>query len=407
MGARPAAGLARRVRCVAGTTNVASDIQDARATPERSAPFGVGRVAGKTGSHPITESTQSMAGLTYTTNGQPGLTRRRAGKGFSYRDPDGAPIADPATLARIRALAIPPAWTKVWICPGPDGHLQAVGEDDKGRKQYRYHARFRALRDEVKFEHMLAFAETLPRLRRQVAADMAAHGLGRAKVLATVIHLLESTMIRVGNESYAKDNKSYGLTTLLGRHVQVDGSDLRFHFKGKSGKIWRLSVRDRRIARTVKSCQDLPGQHLFQYVDGDGLRQAVTSTDVNAYLREVSGAVITAKDFRTWTGSVMAALALAQFETADSQARAKTSIAQAVKQVAAKLGNTPNICRKCYLHLEIINAYFDGVLWLEIQTDHDASLDAGREHFRSEEAAVLSFLLARRADATTSGPDGA
>lgn len=195
------------------------------------------------------------------------------------------------------------------------------------------------------------------------------------------------------------------MTTLLGRHVQVDGSDLRFHFKGKSGKIWRLSVRDRRIARTVKSCQDLPGQHLFQYVDGDGLRQAVTSTDVNAYPREVSGAAITAKDFRTWTRSVMAALALAQFETADSQARAKTNIAQAVKQVAAKIGDTPTICRKCYIHPEIINAYFDGVLWLEIQTDHDASLDAEREYFRSEEAAALSFLLARRADATTSGPD--
>jgi DNA topoisomerase-1 len=331
------------------------------------------------------------AGLVYVSTDGPGLSRRRAGKGFSYRLQDGRRVGDPAVLKRIRALAIPPAWTHVWICADPDGHIQAVGQDQCGRRQYRYHARFREARDGVKFEHLIGFAQALPGLRRQVAADMAAPGLGRAKVLATVAHLLETTMIRVGNPAYAKDNKSYGLTTLLDRHVEVEGGELRFQFKGKGGKTWRLGVRDRRIARIVRSCQDLPGQHLFQYVDEAGDLQAVTSADVNSYLKEVSGAEITAKDFRTWTGTVLAAMALSQFEPADSAARAKRNVTAAITQVSARLGNTPAICRKCYVHPEIVSAYLDGALSLKVRQGIDAQL------LRADEAAVLSFLRARAA----------
>jgi DNA topoisomerase-1 len=335
------------------------------------------------------------AGLSYVSSDEPGLTRRRSGKGFTYRDPGGVKLTDKAVLARVRALAIPPAWTSVWICPSADGHIQAVGYDEKGRKQYRYHAKFREVRDGVKFEHMMAFADALPALRRQVAAHMSRPGLGREKVLATVVHLLETTMIRVGNAAYAKENKSYGLTTLLDRHVKIEGAALRFHFKGKSGKMWRLDIRDRRIARIVKSCQDIPGQHLFQYIDDDGARQAVTSVDVNAYLKEVSGAAITAKDFRTWTGTVLAAMALAEFESADNQARAKKNVTRAIERVSARLGNTPTICRKCYIHPEIVSAYLDGGLLLEVQKDIDGQLRDELGALRPEEAAVLSFLRAR------------
>jgi DNA topoisomerase I len=335
------------------------------------------------------------AGLAYASTDDPGLTRRRAGKGFCYRCADGGSVKDPATIARIRALVIPPAWTSVWICPDESGHIQAVGYDEKGRKQYRYHAKFREVRDGVKFEHMMVFAEALPRLRGQVAIDMAAPGLSRTKVLATVVHLLETTMIRVGNETYAKENKSYGLTTLLVRHVKVDGGELRFHFKGKSGKTWRLRIRDRRVARIVKSCQDLPGQHLFQYVDDAGERQVVTSADVNAYLKDISGADVTAKDFRTWTGTVLAAMALSEFEAADSAARAKKNVTQAIERVSARLGNTPTICRKCYVHPEVVSAYLSGGLLLEVQKDIDEQLRDELESLRPEEAAVLSFLRAR------------
>ncbi len=335
------------------------------------------------------------AGLRYATTDTPGICRRRVGKGFAYRDANGVRLADKAVLSRIRTLAIPPAWSAVWICPDPYGHIQAVGFDEKGRKQYRYHPKFREVREGVKFKHMMVFAEALPRLRHRVAADMAAPGLGRAKVLATVVHLLEATMIRVGNEAYAKENKSYGLTTLLVRHVKVEGAELKFHFVGKSGKIWRLDVRDRRIARIVKSCQELPGQHLFQYYDEAGQRQAVTSADVNSYLKEISGADITAKDFRTWTGTVLAAMALAEFETADTAARAKKNVTQAIERVSARLGNTPTICRKCYVHPEIVTAYLDGGLLLEIQKNIDSQLRGDLSTFRPEEAAVLSFLRAR------------
>jgi len=335
------------------------------------------------------------AGLCYASTDSAGISRRRVGKGFSYRDVRGVRLTDAAHLARIRSLAIPPAWSSVWICADPDGHIQAVGFDEKGRKQYRYHPKFREVRDAVKFEHMMLFAESLPRLRHRVAADMAAPGLGRAKVLATVVHLLETTMIRVGNETYAKENKSYGLTTMLVRHVKIDGSELKFHFKGKSGKTWRLNVRDRRIARIVRTCQELPGQHLFQYLDDSNQRQSVTSADVNSYLKEVSGADITAKDFRTWTGTVLAAMALAEFEKADTTAGAKKNVTRAIERVSSRLGNTPTICRKCYIHPEIVSAYLDGGLLLEVQKDIDDQLRTDLTTLRPEEAAVLSFLRAR------------
>ena len=332
------------------------------------------------------------AGLSYASPEDPGFARRRVGRGFSYRDCRGDRVVDPVRLRRIRSLAIPPAWNEVWICPDPNGHIQAVGQDEKGRKQYRYHARFREARDEVKFEHLTSFAGALPALRRRVAADMAAPGLGRDKVLATVVRLLESTLIRVGNAAYAKENRSYGLTTLLTRHVDVGGADLKFHFRGKSGKVWRLSLHDRRIARIVKTCHELPGQHLFQYVDAEGRRQAVTSADVNAYLRQASGVDITAKDFRTWAGTVLAATALAEFGVAESTARAKQNITQAIQRVAARLGNTPTICRKCYVHPKVINAYVDGDLPLALQKDVDAPSGDDLVSLRPEEAAVLAFL---------------
>jgi len=325
----------------------------------------------------------------------PGISRRRSGKGFTYTDPNGACVSERATLARIRSLAIPPAWTHVWISPDPNGHIQAVGFDAKGRKQYRYHTRFREQRDCAKFERLVEFALALPALRARVAEDMRTSGLGRDKVLATIVHLLETTMIRVGNASYARENKSYGLTTLRNRHVKVDGGALRFDFKGKSGKVWRLSVHDRRVARIVRACQELPGQHLFQYLDDDGRRQAISSGDVNAYLKEVSGRDITAKDFRTWTGTVLAARALADCDVAESATAAKRNLNLAIKQTAARLGNTPTICRKSYIHPAIMSAYLEGGLQLQIAelVAGDLALSAGE--LDPAEKAVLAFLSQR------------
>lgn len=327
-------------------------------------------------------------GLHYVTDERPGITRRRAGKGFCYRDPGGQRITDTAVLARIRKLAIPPAYTDLWICPDPNGHIQATGRDARGRKQYRYHPRFREVRDSTKYDHMLAFADALPRMRERITADMSLRGLPREKVLATVVHLLETTMIRVGNADYAKQNKSYGLTTLRDRHVAINGSALRFRFTGKSGKTWRLTIHDRRLARIVKASQDLPGQHLFQYIDEAGEQRAVTSTDVNAYLREISGQSVTAKDFRTWTGTVLAALTLAQCDPAESDAGGRRIVRAAIADVAAQLGNTVAICRKCYIHPEVVAAYLEGALSLKMKAGSGGGL-------APEETAVLSFLRAR------------
>ena len=335
------------------------------------------------------------AGLSYVSDEAPGIRRRKSGKGFTYTKPDGAKVTDKATLARIRSLAIPPAYTDVWICPRANGHIQATGRDAKGRKQYRYHPAFREVRESTKYEHMLEFARGLPAIRKTIDEHMSLRGLPREKVLATVVHLLENTLIRVGNSDYVKQNKSYGLTTLRDPHVKVEGAELRFQFKGKSGKTWKLQVKDRRIARIVKACQDLPGQDLFQYIDDDGEQLSITSADVNAYLKEITGREITAKDFRTWAGTVLAALALSEFEEFDNQAKAKKNIREAIEKVASRLGNTPSICRKCYVHPEVFACYLDGGLLLDIKQQIETQLREDLSSLKPEEAAVLSLLQER------------
>ena len=345
------------------------------------------------------------AGLRYVSDDSPGITRRRVGKGFSYRLPKGGTVKEAGTLKRIRSLAIPPAWTQVWICPHPDGHIQATGRDAQGRKQYRYHPRWREVRDAAKYGHLLDFARILPAIRARISADMARPGLPREKVLATVVHLLETTLIRVGNDDYARKNGSFGLTTLQDRHVKVEGGELRFSFKGKSGKTWQLGMHDRRVARIVRACQDLPGQELFQYRDADGSPHDVTSADVNDYLREITGRDVTAKDFRTWAGTVLAAMALREYERVDSQAAVKRNIRQAIERVAARLGNTPTICRKCYVHPAVVDGYLDGSLAEEIEREAEAELGKEIAQLPPEEAAVLALLLARlRQDNSPSGP---
>lgn len=335
------------------------------------------------------------AGLVYVSDEERGIRRERKGDGFAYFKPNGDPLTDEAALERIRKLAIPPAYTDVWICPKANGHLQATGRDARGRKQYRYHPQFREARESNKYEHMMEFARALPAIRTKLAEHMALRGLPREKVLATVVHLLETTLIRVGNDDYAKQNRSYGLTTLRNPHVKVDGSELRFQFKGKSGKTWRLQLKDRRIAKIVRACQELPGQRLFQYQDEAGEVREVTSADVNAYLKEVTGSDITAKDFRTWAGTVMAALALREFEAFDTQAAQKKNLKAAIERVAARLGNTPTICRKCYIHPEVLNAYVEGSLLLEIKEKVEEELREDLAALRPEEAAVLAMLEAR------------
>jgi DNA topoisomerase-1 len=335
------------------------------------------------------------AGLVYVSDEDRGIRRERNGDAFEYFNAKGERIKDEATLERIRKLAIPPAYTDVWICPKANGHLQATGRDARGRKQYRYHPQFREVRETTKYEHMLEFARALPAIRSKLAEHMALRGLPREKVLATVVHLLETTLIRVGNDDYAKENKSYGLTTLRNPHVKIEGSELRFQFKGKSGKSWRLQVKDRRIAKIVRACQELPGQRLFQYQDADGEVREVTSADVNAYLKEITGSEITAKDFRTWAGTVLAALALQEFEHFDTKATQKKNIKQAIERVSARLGNTPTICRKCYVHPEVLNAYVEGNLLLEIKGEVEQQLREEIATLKPEEAAVLAMLEAR------------
>ena len=336
------------------------------------------------------EAAAEAAGLSYVSDDRPGITRQKKGAYFAYFKPDGDRITDEKMLDRIRALAVPPAYTDVWICPRANGHIQATGRDARGRKQYRYHAKFRETRDSSKYEHMLDFAEALPAIRERVDADMRRLGLPREKVLATIVHLLETTMIRVGNADYARQNRSFGLSTLRNRHVDIDGAELRFAFKGKSGKAWNVSIRDRRVARIVKSIQELPGQHLFQYLDESGNRCEVSSTDVNAYLREISGADITAKDFRTWNGTVLAALTLANAEPADTERGIKQRLKEAIGAVAAALGNTPAVCRKAYIHPEVIEAYSAQQLGLRIATGADK-----KGALRAEEKAVYNLLKRR------------
>ncbi|MDR3634874.1 MAG: hypothetical protein P4L84_13805 [Isosphaeraceae bacterium] len=328
---------------------------------------------------------------------RPGYRREHGRKGFLYRDMEGRVIRDPAVRRRIDALAIPPAWTDVWIAPHPDAHIQATGRDTQGRKQYRYHARWRSVRDETKYGRMLAFAAALPRIRARVESDLARPGLPREKVLASVVRLLETTLIRVGNQEYARSNGSFGLTTMLDRHVDITSSSLLFEFRGKSGVKHRIDLDDRRLARIVRKCRDLPGQVLFQYQDQGAQPRDVDSADVNAYLREVAGDDFTAKDFRTWAGTVLAALALREFEAFDSQTQAKKNVVRAIETVAQRLGNTPTVCRKCYVHAEVIDAYLDGTMLETLKQITEQEIVATLPDLRPEEAAVLALLQQRLA----------
>ena len=333
------------------------------------------------------------AGLIYVSDGAPGIRRKARGTGFSYYLPGEKLLSDREGLARVRALAVPPAWTDVWISTKANGHIQATGRDARGRKQYIYHADWREVRDRDKFERILDFARLLPRIRERVAQGMRKRGTPREKVLATIVSLLDKTLIRVGNDGYARDNGSYGLTTLRMRHLEIEGTELRFHFKGKSGKTWRLSMKDRRIARVVRSIQELPGQPLFQHLDDEGAVRSVDSSDVNEYLREVAGSDVSAKDFRTWAGTVLAVLALSSLGAFSSPTQAKMNVRRAIETVATRLGNTPTICRKCYIHPEIVACYLEGAL----PVVRPAEQDAARTGLPREESAVLRVLKRRLA----------
>lgn len=355
-----------------------------------------GRLAAATAE---SKQTAKDAGLRYVSDESPGIQRVKAGKGFAYVSPGGKPIRDKATISRIKSLAIPPAYRDVWICPNPSGHIQAVGRDARGRKQYRYHARWREVRDENKYDRMIAFAKALPKIRARTRRDLKKPGLPREKVLATVIQLMEKTLIRVGNDEYARTNDSYGLTTLRDKHATVRKDKVRFQFKGKHGIGHEIELDDPRLAKIVGACQDLPGYELFQYVDDAGAVRDVGSADVNAYLREIAGEEFTAKDFRTWAGTVLASAALRELETFDSQAAAKRNIVAAVEKVAARLGNTKAVCRKCYIHPAVLNAYLDGNL---VQTLNQRAADMARSitKLRPEESAVLALIQRRLAPAS-------
>ena len=341
----------------------------------------------------------ARAGLRYVTDGFAGIARKRSGTGWSYTAPDGARISDAATRKRLNALAIPPAWTDVWICPHPGGHIQATARDARGRKQYRYHPSYREARDRSKFRRMLEFSEALPYLREQVERDLRGEDLGRKQLLATVVRLLDRTLIRVGNDEYARENRSYGLTTLRRRHVQVKGDQLRLSFRGKSGVEHSISVEDPRLARIIQRCQDLPGQEMFQYLDAHKKRQAVTSDDVNTYLREISERDVTAKDFRTWGGTMLAAVELRTMGPAASRREADRNIIRAIDAVAERLGNTRAVCRKYYVHPALLHAYLLG----ETVPQPPAAQRAKRRAkpggaLRRDEVAVLQFLQERVPD---------
>ena len=330
-------------------------------------------------------------GLRYVMDNIKGITRRKHGKNFSFYSPRGVPIRNAAELRRIRALAVPPAWMDVWISPLSNSHLQATGRDARGRKQYRYHHAWREWRDQTKYDHLMEFGRVLPKLRRKVTKDLSLTGLPREKVMATIVRLLETTCIRIGNDEYAKQNQSFGLTTLRNKHVKVTGSKIRFRFRGKSGIVRDVDLNDRRLAQIVRRCQDLPGQELFQYLDGDGARRIVNSSDVNQYLREATGIDLTAKDFRTWAGTVLAARALGELAPFASKTQAKRSLVRAVEAVAQKLGNTKAVCQKCYIHPATVKAYFDGILPQSLSRPAPAAREAQRG-LSDDEAAVMMIL---------------
>ncbi len=337
------------------------------------------------------------ASLHYVSDTEPGLRRIRVGPNFGYRDQGNGRIDDRVTLDRIATLAIPPAWTDVWISPDPKGHIQATGRDERGRKQYRYHERWSACRDEAKFSSLVAFAEALPRLRRRIDADLRKRGLGRERVLASIVWLLDNTMIRVGNATYARDNESFGLTTLRQRHANVEGSRVRFDFNGKSGKRWKLDLVDRRIVRIVRQAQELPGQQLFQYVGDDGQPHSVRSQDVNEYMRETMGADFTSKHFRTWGGTKAALALFAGTPLADTERARRVTVNRLVDQVAAWLGNTRAVCRKCYIHPAVIESWRAGTLGGQISTARGRVRHV-RKGMDREEMIVLKWLQAIEAD---------
>jgi DNA topoisomerase-1 len=342
---------------------------------------------------PEVATSAKEAGLRYVSDSRPGIVRRRIKSGsFRYFGATGQPVRDREQLERIRRLAIPPAWQDVWICPDASGHLQATGRDARGRKQYRYHTDWRSIRDQNKYDRVIAFGRALPKIRRRVARDLARRGLPREKVLATIVRLLEVTLIRVGNDEYARDNKSYGLTTLQNRHAVIRAGTITFKFRGKSGRKHVLDVRSRALARIVKRCRDLPGYELFQYLDESGAPIDVTSSEVNAYLREISGSDFSAKDFRTWAGTVLAARALQEFEKFASPTEAKRNILLAIEAVARMLGNTPAICRRCYVHPVVLDSYLDGTLVDQLRRRAERTLAAKLKTLTPEEAALLVLL---------------
>jgi DNA topoisomerase-1 len=336
------------------------------------------------------------AGLCYVNDDRPGYTRKPKADDFDWLDAEGKLIRDEQRVLRIKRLAIPPAWTDVWICPAPNGHIQATGRDARGRKQYLYHERWREVRDENKYDRIISFGKALPKIRRRVAKDLKLPGLPRNKVLATVVQLLESTFIRIGNEEYARENKSFGLTTMKDRHVEVKGAKLRFRFRGKSGREHEVDVTDRHIAKIISKLQDLPGQDLFQYLDDDG-KSDITSQDVNEYLREITGEDFSAKDFRTWAGTILTAIALHAQEKFETQKQAKANINTAIRAVAKILGNTPAICRKCYVHPAVLETYLDQKTINGLKRTTEDALEKEDVDLRSSEAAVLKFLEARLA----------
>ena len=341
---------------------------------------------------PVTDPEESAraAGLRYVSDSKPGIARRKHGKGFRYTDPEGAPVRDEKVLARIRSLVIPPAWTDVWITTQANGHLQCTGRDAKGRKQSRYHPKWREVRDETKYERLAHFADALPGIRERVEHDLRLPGLPREKVLATVVSLMEATLIRVGNAEYARENKSYGLTTMRNRHVEVDGADVTFTFQGKSRVQHTINLHDRRLAAIVKRCSEIPGYELFQYLDREGERHTIDSADVNEYLCEITGEHYTAKDFRTWAGSVLAAVMLREFEPFNSATEAKKNVVKAITAVASRLGNTPSICRKCYVHPAVLEAYFEGAPTASVKQQLEEEIVE-----RAEEQALLELLNRR------------
>ncbi|MEA3186307.1 MAG: topoisomerase [Chthoniobacter sp.] len=339
------------------------------------------------------------AGLRYVTDEQPGITRKKRGNKWAYFLPDGKRVTEHNEIVRINRLAIPPAYTDVWICPKPNGHLQATGRDARGRKQYRYHARWREVRDTNKYEKMIAFGAALPKIRKRVRADLALPDLPRNKVLAAIVRLLEMTLIRVGNEEYAKENKSYGLTTMKNRHVAVRGAAMKFKFRGKHGKEHEITMDDKRLAKIVKRCRDLPGQDLFAYVDGEGNPQSIGSSDVNDYLQEIAGEEFTAKDFRTWAGTKLAALALQEFDQFENPKEAKANVVKAVEAVSQLLGNTPAICRKCYVHPAVVEAYLDGKLAETLAQKAEKTISKSLALLKPDEAAVMVLLHGRLQEA--------